>query len=163
VEAGRNRAAEALFLGMTKILEIHRATPAMPVSHDVSPRVKIPSQVCSLDRPILYLHGKNGAADTAVVELSSDIVAEIEQVRGDTDLEGFVYQVVHAYVTTLHNQKAQEQLARDYDELAAIYPEIAAELADDVWAPLENEALAILGLTQSQSEKENDHKLCSPS
>ena len=103
------------------------------------------------------------APDTAVVELSSDIDAEIEQVRGDTELEGFVYQAVHAYVTTLRNQQVQEQLARDYDELAAIYPELAADLADDVWMPLENEALAILGLTQSQSEKDHDHKLCSPS
>jgi hypothetical protein len=36
----------------------------------------------------------------------------------------------------------QEQLAKDYDELAAHYDELAAELADDIWLPLENEALA---------------------
>ncbi len=81
------------------------------------------------------------AADAAVIELSSDIVAEIEQVRGDTELEGFVYQAVHAYVTALRNQQVQEQLARDYDELAAIYPELAADLADELWLPAENEVL----------------------
>ena len=35
----------------------------------------------------------------------------------------------------------QEQLASDYDELAASYDELAAELADEVWLPLDNEAL----------------------
>jgi hypothetical protein len=35
----------------------------------------------------------------------------------------------------------QEQLARDYEELALLYDELAAELTDEVWLPLENEAL----------------------
>jgi len=35
----------------------------------------------------------------------------------------------------------KERLARDYDELADHYDELAAELADEVWIPLENEAL----------------------
>jgi hypothetical protein len=35
----------------------------------------------------------------------------------------------------------QAQLARDCDELAASYGELAAELADEVWLPIENEAL----------------------
>jgi len=35
----------------------------------------------------------------------------------------------------------QERLARDYDELTALYDELAAELADEIWLPLENEAL----------------------
>ena len=38
-------------------------------------------------------------------------------------------------------QAVQERLARDYDELATLYDELAAELADEVWLPLENEAL----------------------
>jgi len=38
-------------------------------------------------------------------------------------------------------QPVQERLARDYDELATLYDELAAELADEVWLPLENEAL----------------------
>ena len=33
------------------------------------------------------------------------------------------------------------ELARDYDELADHYNELAAELADEVWLPLENESL----------------------
>ena len=35
----------------------------------------------------------------------------------------------------------QEQLARDYDDLAALYAELATELADEVWLPVENEAM----------------------
>jgi hypothetical protein len=35
----------------------------------------------------------------------------------------------------------QERLASDYDELADHYDELAAELADEIWLPLENEAL----------------------
>ena len=50
------------------------------------------------------------------------------------------------YVEFLHfrAQKArplQERLANDYGELADHYDELAAELADEIWLPLENEAL----------------------
>ena len=38
-------------------------------------------------------------------------------------------------------QPLQERLARDYDELAVLYDELAAEVADEVCLPLENEAL----------------------
>jgi hypothetical protein len=42
----------------------------------------------------------------------------------------------------LQAHTVQERLARDYDELTAHYDELASELADEVWLPLENEALA---------------------
>jgi len=35
----------------------------------------------------------------------------------------------------------RERLAKDYDELAASYEELAGELSDEVWSPAENEAL----------------------
>jgi uncharacterized membrane-anchored protein YhcB (DUF1043 family) len=50
----------------------------------------------------------------------------------------------YAEILRSRTEKARslrERLARDYDELAAHYDEIAAELADEVWLPLENEAL----------------------
>ena len=80
-------------------------------------------------------------SDSATVRLSGDVVAEIESVWTGTDLDSFVDQAVQAYVAALLRRKLQEQLARDYDELATFYPELAAELADEVWLSAENEAL----------------------
>ncbi len=78
---------------------------------------------------------------TTVVSLPSHIVAEIEAVRIDTSLESFVQEAIQAHVTMLRQQQADDQLAKDYDELALMYPDLMAELADEVWLPLENEAL----------------------
>jgi hypothetical protein len=36
----------------------------------------------------------------------------------------------------------EQQLAQDYDDLATIYPELAADISDEIWLPIENEALA---------------------
>ena len=83
----------------------------------------------------------NATSETAIVTLPGHVVAEIESVESSTDLESFVHQAVHAYVATIRHQTRQEQLARDYDELARLYPELALELADEVWLQAENEAL----------------------
>ncbi len=34
------------------------------------------------------------------------------------------------------------QLAQDYDDLATMYTELADDIGDEVWLPLENESLA---------------------
>ena len=46
------------------------------------------------------------------------------------------------YSQSMPSHQLREQLARDYDELAAMYEELAEELADEIWLPLENEALS---------------------
>ena len=39
------------------------------------------------------------------------------------------------------SERMQERLDSDYSDLADHYDELAAELADEIWLPLENEAL----------------------
>ena len=90
----------------------------------------------------------NGTLQAQVVELPGQLVAEIEAVRADTNLDSFVYQAIRAYTASIRKYKEEKQLAADYDQLATIYDELAAELADEVWLPLENEAL--LQLEQKQ-------------
>lgn len=46
------------------------------------------------------------------------------------------------YSQSMPSHQLREQLAQDYDDLAAMYDELADELADEVWLPLENEALS---------------------
>lgn len=77
------------------------------------------------------------------VTLPSELVAEIESLllQSDLDLDTFVCQIVQSYVAKSQQRQIQEQLARDYDELAAMYDELADELADKIWLPAENEAL----------------------
>jgi hypothetical protein len=76
-----------------------------------------------------------------VIELPSHLVAEIEAVLADSDIESFVYRAIRTYTATIRHEPESSQLAADYDKLATIYDELAAELADEVWLPLENEAL----------------------
>jgi len=77
------------------------------------------------------------------ITLPGDLVAEVEPLlqQSDMDLDTFVRRIVQAHITALQQRRIQERLARDYDELAAMYDELATELADEVWLPLENEAL----------------------
>jgi len=75
------------------------------------------------------------------ITLPGDLVAEVEPLlqQSDMDLDTFVRRIVQAHITALQQRRIQERLARDYDELAAMYDELATELADEVWLPLENE------------------------
>jgi len=82
-------------------------------------------------------------AETITVKLSEELGAELMPLlqQTHTDLNTFVYRAIRAYVTDLRSHQTEERLARDYDALAAMYDELAVELADEVWLPRENEAL----------------------
>ncbi len=73
--------------------------------------------------------------------------------RIDTSLEGFVQEAIQAHVTMLRQQQADDQLAKDYDELALMYPDLMAELADEVWLPLESGSRAPSRLAQCRRWK----------
>ena len=82
-------------------------------------------------------------AETITITLPEELTAEIKPLlrKSNVDLETFVHRAIQAYVAALRQRRIQEQLAHDYEALAAMYDELAAELADEVWLPLENEAL----------------------
>ncbi len=86
----------------------------------------------------------NETPNTVVVQIPSQLVAEIEAVATGTDLESFVFQAIQSYLEAVRRHQWLEQLAKDYDELATIYSELTDELTDEVWLPLENEALLTL-------------------
>jgi hypothetical protein len=68
-----------------------------------------------------------------IVQLLDNLPPEsLSEVRQFLDFLRFKAQTHHPL---------QEQLARDYDDLAALYAELATELADEMWLPVENEAL----------------------
>ena len=82
-------------------------------------------------------------AETIIIKLPEELEAELMPLlqQTHTSLNTFIYQAIRAYVTAQQNNQIREQLARDYDALAAMYDELAADLADEVWLPWENEAL----------------------
>jgi len=80
-------------------------------------------------------------ADSTLVKLPGSLMTEIQGVQPDVNLDSFVRQAVRAYIAAARRRKLQQQLAKDYVALAAMYSELAAELADEVWLPVENAAL----------------------
>ena len=80
-------------------------------------------------------------ADYTLVKLPGSLVTEIQGVQPGANLDSFVRQAVHAYIAAGRRRELQQQLVKDYDALAAMYSEVAAELSDEVWLPVENAAL----------------------
>ncbi|MBK6429974.1 MAG: hypothetical protein WAW03_21725 [Anaerolineae bacterium] len=76
-----------------------------------------------------------------LVKIPGALVTEIRSVQPDANLDSFIHQAVQAYITAGRRRQLPQQLARDYDALAAMYSELSAELSDEVWLPAENAAL----------------------
>ena len=77
------------------------------------------------------------------VTLSPKAISELESVAAETheSIESLVNTAVAEYARLWKKRKAHEQLARQYEELAALWAELAGDLADEKWLPVENEAL----------------------
>lgn len=77
------------------------------------------------------------------ITLPRSLIAEIEPIieETQTSLEDFVRQAVTTYLRIIERRKLQAPLECEYDSLADMYDELAAELADETWVPLENEVL----------------------
>ncbi len=75
--------------------------------------------------------------------ISERLTAEIQSIIDETHIpfEDFVHQALMAYLQAWKRRKLQTQLEQEYEDLAAMYDELAAELADETWLPLENETL----------------------
>lgn len=79
------------------------------------------------------------------IVLPDQLITEINPIIEGTQisLDEFVLQAVSVYLQAIGRRRLRAQLEREYDELANMYDELAAELRDESWLPLENEALAI--------------------
>lgn len=80
-------------------------------------------------------------ADFTLVKLPGSLVTEIQGIQPGVNLDSFVREAVGAYIVADQRRRLQQQLAQEYDALAAMYSELADELADEVWLPAENAAL----------------------
>lgn len=92
----------------------------------------------AVDRDILH-QLIDELPDDALAELARFV--EFLQFSRQHDKQARLDAQIH-YSQSIPSRQLREQLARDYDELAAMYNELASELADEVWLPLENEALS---------------------
>jgi glutathione S-transferase len=82
-------------------------------------------------------------SQNTVVSLSPQLLAELEPMLAEThaSLETVVSAAVTAYLRQWEKRALREQLAREYDELAAMWPELEQDLGDGQWLVVENEAL----------------------
>jgi hypothetical protein len=92
----------------------------------------------AVERDALH-HAIDELPDDTLIELSKfiEFLQSRRQREGQTGAD-----VQIEYSQSLPSHQIRERLAQDYDELAAMYDELAGELADEAWLPLENEALA---------------------
>ena len=77
------------------------------------------------------------------ITLSPKVLAELEPIRAETheSVELIVNAAITEYLRLWKKRKLRELLAKQYDELAAMWNELAEDLAEERWLAVENEAL----------------------
>ena len=82
-------------------------------------------------------------SETITITLSPKILADLEPIRAETQesVELIVNAAIAEYLRLWKKRKLREQLAKQYDELAAMWNELAEDLAGEKWLALENEGL----------------------
>ena len=70
-------------------------------------------------------------------------MAELEPIRAETheSLELLVNAAITEYLRLWKKRKLRELLAKQYEELAAMWNELAEDLAEERWLAVENESL----------------------
>jgi hypothetical protein len=68
---------------------------------------------------------------------------EVEQIASEqhTSVEAVVNEAIATYLQTYAERKLRERLETDYRALAAAWPELSADLANEQWLSAENDAL----------------------
>ena len=101
---------------------------------------------CSLCLRVLQLTAVNKevpSVSIVTVTLSPELAAELEPLAAETHatIESIVNTAVAEYLRLREKGRSREQLAEQYDELAAMRKELVGDLADGKWLHVENEAL----------------------
>ena len=88
-------------------------------------------------------------SQTKRITLSPQILSDLEPVIAETheNVEAIVNSAMAEYLRLwkkrkLREQLAKQNLAKQYEELAAMWNELAEDVADEKWLPVENEALS---------------------
>lgn len=81
--------------------------------------------------------------ETLTITLSPKVLADLEPIRAETheSLELIVNAAIAEYLRLWKKHKLREFLAKQYDELAVMWNELAEDLAEERWLSVENEAL----------------------
>jgi hypothetical protein len=76
--------------------------------------------------------------------LTFTVRPEVEQIANEQHIsvEAVMNEAVTTYLQTYAERKLRERLQQDYQALAEMWPELKAELDDEKWLAVENEALA---------------------
>ena len=82
-------------------------------------------------------------SQTMTIILSAELLSELEPLAAETheSIESIVNTAVAEYLRLREKGRSREQLAEQYDELAAMRKELVGDLADGKWLHVENEAL----------------------
>ena len=82
-------------------------------------------------------------SESLTITLSSRVLSEIKPLQAETQesIELIVNTAIEEYLRAWKKRKLREQLAKQYDELAAMWDELAEDLATERWLAVENEAL----------------------
>lgn len=87
----------------------------------------------------------NNTIKPIAVIIPDDLLAEIEAVQANADLESFVCQAVRSYIGAIRQRKRHNKVNREYAGSEGQYHELSADLAEEVWLRLEQDALRSAG------------------
>ena len=81
--------------------------------------------------------------ETITITLPPKVVAELEPIRAESQesIELIVNAAIAEYLRLWKKRKLREQLAKQYAELAAMWNELAEDLAGEKWLAVETEVL----------------------
>jgi hypothetical protein len=75
--------------------------------------------------------------------LTFTVRPEVEQIASEQHIsvEAVMNEAITTYLQTYAERKLRERLETDYRALSDVWPELSADLANDQWLPVENDAL----------------------
>ena len=81
---------------------------------------------------------------STTITISAQVLAELEPVAAESheSIEAIVNAAIAEYLRALKKRQWREQLAKQYEELAAMWKELAEDLAEEKWLVVENDSLS---------------------
>lgn len=79
---------------------------------------------------------------TTTLTLTVDPELESIAAQQNTTVASVIQAALDVYLQTRHQRVLRERLQQDYQALTEMWPELKAELDDEKWMAVENEALA---------------------
>lgn len=83
-------------------------------------------------------------SQSITITISAQVLAELEPAAAESheSIEAIVNAAIAEYLRALKKRQWREQLAKQYEELAAMWKELAEDLAEEKWLVVENDSLS---------------------